>query len=77
MSLHHHTLSGCPDHPGESYNPTLLNVAGPWDRGYGFCMTQYFASIGGPIAALIGLDRPCETNTRRCRAASLTFSSHA
>jgi hypothetical protein len=25
---------------GEVYNPTLLNVAGPWDRGYGYCMTQ-------------------------------------
>jgi hypothetical protein len=45
---------------GESYNPTLLNVAGPWDRGYGFCMTQYFASIGPPIAAVTGLDVPCE-----------------
>lgn len=46
---------------GESYNPTLLNVAGPWDRGYGFCMTQYFASIGLPIAAFIGLDKPSKS----------------
>ena len=24
----------------ETYNPSLLNVAGPWDRSYGYCMTQ-------------------------------------
>lgn len=41
---------------GETYNPSLLNIAGPWDRTYGYCMTQYYASIAIPIAALIGPD---------------------
>lgn len=38
---------------GETYNPTLRNVAGPWDRTYGYCMTQYLACIGPTIAAVI------------------------
>lgn len=37
---------------GETYNPSLRNVAGPWDRTYGYCMTQYYASIAVPIAAI-------------------------
>ena len=40
------------DPSGETYNPSLRNVAGPWDRTYGYCMTQYYASIAVPIAAL-------------------------
>lgn len=38
------------------YNPTLKNIAGPWDRAYGFDMTRYYASIAGTLAAIVGLD---------------------
>ncbi|ORY25543.1 hypothetical protein BCR39DRAFT_543951 [Naematelia encephala] len=52
---------------GETYNPTLLNIAGPWDRSYGFCMTQYFACIATPLTAASGL---------RCYPYPLDGSSH-
>jgi hypothetical protein len=38
---------------GETYNPSLRNIAGPWDRTYGYCMTRYFATVGVPIACVI------------------------
>jgi hypothetical protein len=38
---------------GETYNPSLKNVAGPWDRTYGYCMTRYFACVGVPIACVL------------------------
>ncbi len=48
------------DSLGEVYNPSLLNMAGPWDRGYGFCMTQYYATTGIHIAAIVGSENPRE-----------------
>lgn len=41
---------------GEVYNPTLANIAGPWDRTYGYCLTQYYATIGATIASVAGLE---------------------
>lgn len=38
------------------YNPTLRNIAGPWDRTYGYCMTQYYATVGATIASVTGLE---------------------
>lgn len=40
----------------EVYNPTLANIAGPWDRTYGYCMTQYYATVGATLASVTGLD---------------------
>ncbi|KAI5294292.1 hypothetical protein KEM52_004325, partial [Ascosphaera acerosa] len=40
----------------ELYNPNLKNVAGPWDRTYGFNMKQYANLIGAVIWGAIGRD---------------------
>lgn len=40
----------------EVYNPTLANIAGPWDRTYGYCLTQYYATVGATLASVTGLD---------------------
>ncbi|KAK1525506.1 hypothetical protein CABS01_00595 [Colletotrichum abscissum] len=39
------------------YNANLRNVAGPWDRTYGFDMNQYVAIINIYIWSLVGKDR--------------------
>ncbi|PGH12515.1 hypothetical protein AJ79_04259 [Helicocarpus griseus UAMH5409] len=39
---------------GDLYHPQLKNLAGPWDRGYGFDMNKYFSIIAAHIWCLIG-----------------------
>ncbi|KAK2779974.1 hypothetical protein FQN53_001160 [Emmonsiellopsis sp. PD_33] len=39
---------------GELYHPQMRNLAGPWDRGYGFDMNKYFSIIAAHIWTLIG-----------------------
>ncbi|KAI1873849.1 uncharacterized protein JN550_003118 [Neoarthrinium moseri] len=39
---------------GEMYHPGLKNIAGPFDRAYGFDMNKYVSLIGLNIWALIG-----------------------
>ncbi|EIN14701.1 hypothetical protein PUNSTDRAFT_81236, partial [Punctularia strigosozonata HHB-11173 SS5] len=41
---------------GQLYNPSILNLGGPWDRTYGYDMTQYFSILGAQIAGLVGID---------------------
>ncbi len=36
------------------YNPTLKNLAGPWDRAYGYDMNKYVAILGAYIWTLLG-----------------------
>ncbi|KXH66677.1 hypothetical protein CSAL01_06641 [Colletotrichum salicis] len=42
---------------GSMYNANLRNVAGPWDRTYGFDMNQYVAIINIYIWSLVGKDK--------------------
>lgn len=39
---------------GALYHPQLRNVAGPWDRTYGFDMQRYFSIIVLNIWSLVG-----------------------
>ncbi|KAF6817872.1 hypothetical protein CMUS01_12024 [Colletotrichum musicola] len=41
---------------GNLYNANLRNVAGPWDRTYGFDMNQYLAILNVYIWSLVGKD---------------------
>ncbi|WVQ84278.1 hypothetical protein IAT38_006430 [Cryptococcus sp. DSM 104549] len=40
----------------ETYNPSLRTLAGPWDRTYGFDMTQYYGILGSAITGITGRD---------------------
>ncbi|OLN83438.1 hypothetical protein CCHL11_03041 [Colletotrichum chlorophyti] len=42
---------------GNLYNANLRNVAGPWDRTYGFDMNQYVAILNIYIWSLVGKDK--------------------
>jgi hypothetical protein len=42
---------------GELYNANLRNVAGPWDRAYGFDMNRYLSILALQIWTLIGKDK--------------------
>ncbi|KAI5291303.1 hypothetical protein KEM54_005482 [Ascosphaera aggregata] len=42
------------DELAELYNPNLKNVAGPWDRTYGFNMKQYANLVGAVIWGAVG-----------------------
>ncbi|KAK1978689.1 hypothetical protein LZ30DRAFT_632695 [Colletotrichum cereale] len=42
---------------GNMYNANLRNVAGPWDRTYGFDMNQYVAILNIYIWSLVGKDK--------------------
>ncbi|KAI5304850.1 hypothetical protein KEM56_005815 [Ascosphaera pollenicola] len=42
---------------GELYNPNLKNVAGPWDRSYGFNMQKYANLVGAIIWGAVGRDK--------------------
>ncbi|EFQ34016.1 hypothetical protein CGRA01v4_12505 [Colletotrichum graminicola] len=42
---------------GSMYNANLRNVAGPWDRTYGFDMNQYVAILNIYIWSLVGRDK--------------------
>ena len=44
----------------ETYNPSLATLSGPWDRTYGFDLTQYYGILGSAISGIIGLDRKCK-----------------
>ncbi|KAK8869446.1 hypothetical protein IAR55_000010 [Kwoniella newhampshirensis] len=39
----------------ETYNPSLNTLSGPWDRTYGFDLTQYYGILGSAITGIIGL----------------------
>ena len=39
---------------GELYHAGLKNLAGPWDRAYGFDMQRYFGIMSGHIWSLVG-----------------------
>ncbi|BCR95277.1 uncharacterized protein AKAW2_20217A [Aspergillus luchuensis] len=39
---------------GELYHAGLKNLAGPWDRAYGFDMQKYFGIMSGHIWSLVG-----------------------
>ncbi|KAL1879500.1 hypothetical protein Plec18167_003957 [Paecilomyces lecythidis] len=41
---------------GTLYHAELRNLAGPWDRGYGFDMNRYFGIIAAHIWTLVGKD---------------------
>ncbi|KAJ5742784.1 uncharacterized protein N7511_011185 [Penicillium nucicola] len=42
---------------GELYNANLKNLAGPWDRSYGYNMNEYASLIGAVIWGTIGRDQ--------------------
>lgn len=44
------------NHIAEIYNPSLRTLSGPWDRTYGFDLTQYCGILGTVITALVGRD---------------------
>ncbi|GKZ26742.1 hypothetical protein AbraCBS73388_003122 [Aspergillus brasiliensis] len=44
------------DTVGELYHAGLKNLAGPWDRAYGFDMQKYFGIMSGHIWSLVGKD---------------------
>lgn len=48
---------------GEFYNANLRNVAGPWDRTYGFDMNLYFGIMNAYLWSLVGADRAPGINT--------------
>lgn len=39
---------------GQLWHPTLKNVAGPWDRSYGFDMNRYVSLLALQLWNLIG-----------------------
>jgi hypothetical protein len=39
---------------GELYNANLKNVAGPWDRSYGYDMNRYLSILALQIWTLVG-----------------------
>ena len=39
---------------GQLYNANLKNVAGPWDRSYGYNMKEYAAILGAAIWGTVG-----------------------
>lgn len=41
---------------GELWHPQLNNIAGPWDRSYGFDMTRYFSLMSLHLWNIIGKD---------------------
>ncbi|ORX41089.1 hypothetical protein BD324DRAFT_678482 [Kockovaella imperatae] len=44
------------DQLAETYNPSLTTLSGPWDRTYGFDLTQYYGIIGSGITGIIGMN---------------------
>lgn len=48
---------------GELYNANLRNIAGPWDRTYGFDMNLYVGIMNAYLWSLVGLDRAPGINT--------------
>jgi hypothetical protein len=42
---------------GELYNANLRNVAGPWDRSYGFDMNRYLSILALQMWTLVGKDK--------------------
>ncbi|KAH8771030.1 hypothetical protein F5883DRAFT_492899 [Diaporthe sp. PMI_573] len=48
---------------GELYNANLRNVAGPWDRTYGWDMNLYIGILNAYIWSLVGADRAPGINT--------------
>jgi hypothetical protein len=42
---------------GELYNANLKNVAGPWDRSYGFDMNRYLSILALQMWTLVGKDK--------------------
>lgn len=48
---------------GELYNANLRNIAGPWDRTYGFDMNFYVGIMNAYVWSLVGIDRAPNVNT--------------
>lgn len=48
---------------GELYNANLRNIAGPWDRTYGFDMNLYVGIMNAYVWSLVGLARAPSVNT--------------
>lgn len=46
------------------YNPAMRNVAGPWDRSYGYDMNKYVAIIGIQLWSLLGKDQAYGENSQ-------------
>ncbi|CAG8008272.1 unnamed protein product [Penicillium olsonii] len=42
---------------GQLYNANLKNLAGPWDRSYGYDMNQYASLVGAVIWGVIGREK--------------------
>lgn len=60
---------------GELYNANLKNVAGPWDRSYGYDMNKYLSILALQMWTLVGKEN-APMNAKVCRA-SLVKSSKA
>lgn len=48
---------------GDLYNANLRNVAGPWDRTYGWDMNLYIGILNAYIWSIVGADRAPGINT--------------
>jgi hypothetical protein len=46
----HHTWTSL----GQLYNANLKNVAGPWDRSYGFDMNRYLSILALQMWTIVG-----------------------
>jgi hypothetical protein len=55
---------------GELYNANLKNVAGPWDRSYGFDMNRYLSILALQMWTIVGKDKaPIHPKVRHCQTA--------
>jgi hypothetical protein len=62
---------------GELYNANLKNIAGPWDRAYGFDMNRYLSILALQIWGLVGKERaPVNAKVRQIRIAVKSFTLH-
>ncbi|KAI8937923.1 hypothetical protein NX059_005606 [Plenodomus lindquistii] len=60
---------------GELYNANLKNVAGPWDRSYGFDMNKYLSILALQMWTLVGKeDAPVDSKVRSLATITSTLS---
>lgn len=55
---------------GSLYNANLRNVAGPWDRSYGFDMNKYLSILALHMWTIVGKDK-APMNAKVCRGGLL------
>lgn len=69
--FHYFSIEIRADIPAETYNPSLRTLSGPWDRTYGFDMTEYCGVLGSTLAAFLGRD------PKTCMFYSITYNFYS